>query len=54
MEKTTKINTEDNNWEKYYSKCCNSSIKVDCGEDLGHIGTCHYVCEKCGKPCDIL
>jgi len=39
--------------DKEKSKCCNASIKIDCANDLGEIGTCHFICKKCKKPCDI-
>ncbi len=32
------------------SKCCNASVKVE-GDDKE--GTHYYVCNRCGKPCDI-
>lgn len=35
------------------SNCCKAPLGVVCGEDLGTEGTCHFECEKCGKPCDL-
>jgi hypothetical protein len=40
------------------SKCCGWSIRIIgstdfIGEKNPKIMTCHYVCEKCGKPCDV-
>jgi hypothetical protein len=37
------------NKEKQKSSCCQVEIKTSCADE----GTCCYVCEKCGKPCDI-
>lgn len=30
------------------SKCCRSTFHSDCADE----GTCCYVCDNCGKPCD--
>jgi hypothetical protein len=32
------------------SNCCGSPVKVDCSDE----GTCCYLCEMCGKGCDLL
>lgn len=42
------------------SKCCGAKVRVVMSKDFfgdnpntQTIGTCHYVCLKCGEPCDI-
>jgi hypothetical protein len=32
------------------SNCCAAPAKVDCADE----GTCCYMCEKCGKACDVV
>jgi len=43
----------------FKSKCCNADVKYVMSPDfIGddpkkmQVGTCSFVCEKCGKPCD--
>jgi len=31
------------------STCCNALVKVEGSDE----GTCYYVCEECGKACDL-
>jgi hypothetical protein len=42
------------------SKCCNSHVTMHMSPDFPGdiveemtIGTCYYICTKCGKPCDV-
>lgn len=40
------------------SACCNAKTIVEGSKDFGDdspedVSTCHYVCTKCGQPCDI-
>ncbi|MEM3335433.1 MAG: hypothetical protein QXY47_05325 [Thermoplasmata archaeon] len=40
---------------EFRSDCCRAKMRVKCAEDFGYDKkgvTCHYECEKCGKPCD--
>ena len=44
----------------YYSKCCNAKVKSEmCPDFIGDnpkemkIGTCYFICEKCGFDCDV-
>ena len=46
---------------KYVSKCCKAEIITIMSPDfIGDnpktmkIGTCHFGCSKCNKPCDII
>jgi len=46
---------------KYLSKCCKTEIITIMSPDfIGddtktmRVGTCHFGCNKCGKPCDII
>jgi hypothetical protein len=44
------------------SKCCGAPVKLggtadfaECGDsDVSQIGTCHFECSACGKPCGII
>lgn len=43
----------------FKSKCCNTDVKFIMSPDFVgddpkkmRVGTCSFVCEKCGKPCD--
>lgn len=42
-----KLNT-NNEEVNLLSKCCGAKMDVDCGDE----GTCCYICDHCGKPCD--
>jgi len=42
--------------KEYRSKCCNAEVKTEGMPDFigsREICTVHYVCLKCGEPCDI-
>jgi hypothetical protein len=42
------------------SKCCNASVHTNMSPDFigdnpktQKIGTCYYICDACGEPCDL-
>jgi hypothetical protein len=50
-----------NNQVSERSQCCNAKVRVVMSKDFFGdnpktqiIGTCYYVCKKCGKACDVI